>query len=943
MAKVSVKIDGDSKGAEQAIKKVKDQLGKIADNKALGGFNQIGLGFGSIKTMAGTAVEGIKKVVAAMNECAEAYRIQANAEIQLETAARNNPYLNSESVTNLKNFASSIQSMTTYGDEELLPFMAKLAAAGRTEAQIMDIMTAAADMAASGTMSLESAVNALNGTYQGNVGLLGKQISGVKSLTKEELANGDAVKLVAEKYKGMAEEVAKATGSTKQLKNAWGDFKEHLGSGFEAIIAPINRGITSILSSVNNTISGLKEAQRQAKIYKQIQNGDISGVDSSQTKAAKDVAGVKKVTAASWLAENRNDVVDSFAQLSMDDEGKAQRVITPWGSWGNERDMWQDLNTIAAAMKKEKEARTAAENMWVKRGEQLPVAFQKYLDALVQYNESMDEWNNANAAHNKKLKEEQEAEQKRLAEEWRDEVNEAVAKAKSKVSAVNSLAALDEKAGRKWSDAELAQKLDDAYYEAYKSLLEQSTDAAKMEQEASVKEFAALAQQAKTNAQKYNVKTTASTSSTDKSETPKDIIEEAVKAYAATQQELLGKQNMTGKFEAGSRETTEFLYDSLYKILEKIVKENPNAIQISESGNLQTATGDQRLVDLLEKFNDLASSMRGYENEDERNAKLNELFDRIGDTLAGESEPLSVQLERQKEALEKFASEVSDLYDKDSKERVAIAVNTADALSELEEQITKAKRAESEERRRIAMEEAQTMLSYIKQYTDKSAELINYLADLNMQVADAEKAQKIADLEEQYEQGIITETEYAEKQKQIDKETAEAKYKAEMWQWTSNIAQMAVSGAQAVLAALSTQPIYAGIAMAGLVGAMTAAQMGVAIANKPKAPSFAQGGIVPGSSWSGDKVQANVNSGEMILTRSQQADLWKRLNSGQSGWGSVAVNNYLGNQANIRTKRDGNGLTVDVLDAHINHTMSHGGYDAGFAGREVASRGVRII
>ena len=119
--------------------------------------------------------------------------------------------------------------------------------------------------------------------------------------------------------------------------------------------------------------------------------------------------------------------------------------------------------------------------------------------------------------------------------------------------------------------------------------------------------------------------------------------------------------------------------------------------------------------------------------------------------------------------------------------------------------------------------------------------------------------------------------------------------------------------------------------------------MGVAIANKPKAPSFEHGGIVPGSSWSGDNVQARVNSGEMILTRAQQADLWKRLNSGQAGWGSVAVNNYMGGQANVRTRQDGNGLTIDVLDAHINRQMALGGYDSGFAGHDMNSKGVRYL
>jgi len=44
--------------------------------------------------------------------------------------------------------------------------------------------------------------------------------------------------------------------------------------------------------------------------------------------------------------------------------------------------------------------------------------------------------------------------------------------------------------------------------------------------------------------------------------------------------------------------------------------------------------------------------------------------------------------------------------------------------------------------------------------------------------------------------------------------------------------------------------------------------------------SFADGGIVGGSSYHGDKVLANLNSGEMILNQGQQANLFRVLNNG---------------------------------------------------------------
>ena len=463
-----------------------------------------------------------------------------------------------------------------------------------------------------------------------------------------------------------------------------------------------------------------------------------------------------------------------------------------------------------------------------------------------------------------------------------------------------------------------------------------------MKDELSVKAFAEEVKNAAKNASRY--KTASDT------EKKRDLIAEAVKAYEDAKSELIGKQNLTGKYAAGSREANEFMYEKMYSIIEGLVKSDPNLVKMGSTGVLYTDSADQRVKDLLNNFETFASSMRGFEDEEKkaeqekmRLAMLEELEEVLGMAVQNESVPLSEQLERQKAGLEVFAKEVTDLYEEGSEERLSIEETVTATMADLDKQITEAKRAESRERIQIALEEAQAMTAAVQSYVDKSAQLINYLSDLNIKAADAEKASKMADLEEQYENGIIAETDYVEKQKEIEKEAADQKYKAELWQWGSNLAQMAVSGAQAVLSALSTQPIYAGIAMAGLVGAMTAAQMGVAIANKPKAPSFAEGGIVPGNSWTGDNVQANVNSGEMILTRAQQADLWKRLNSGRSGWGNVAVNNYMGRDASIRTRRNEGGLTIDVLDAHINRQMALGGYDSGFAGHEMSSKGVRYL
>lgn len=84
-------------------------------------------------------------------------------------------------------------------------------------------------------------------------------------------------------------------------------------------------------------------------------------------------------------------------------------------------------------------------------------------------------------------------------------------------------------------------------------------------------------------------------------------------------------------------------------------------------------------------------------------------------------------------------------------------------------------------------------------------------------------------------------------------------------------AEVVNAGAK-VMSAHSSIP-FVGIAL-GLAG------VAAIIAAMSSMPHFATGGIVPGTSFTGDKVPALLNSGEMILNGAQQGNLFKILNGG---------------------------------------------------------------
>ena len=85
---------------------------------------------------------------------------------------------------------------------------------------------------------------------------------------------------------------------------------------------------------------------------------------------------------------------------------------------------------------------------------------------------------------------------------------------------------------------------------------------------------------------------------------------------------------------------------------------------------------------------------------------------------------------------------------------------------------------------------------------------------------------------------------------------------------TANSAAAASGAAASVSSIPIVGWIMAGAAVASVIAAIASA------------PKFATGGIVPGTSYYGDRVPIMANSGEMILNKMQQGNLFRMLNEG---------------------------------------------------------------
>lgn len=804
MAKrATIKVTSDIKSAESGIDKLTSELNKFAkNNQTLNSLSKLNGAFQLTKGVVGgatsalrTGTEVIKKVGAEMERLTEAANVQIKAETQLAQAAKNNPYLDDNSVRQLKNYASELQALTAIGDETTIPLMAQLATAGRTQAEIQDIMSAALDVSASGTMSLESAVKNLNKTFSGLSGELGESIPEIKNLTKEQLKNGEAVKVIASQYKGMAEEVANATGSLEKMEGARGDFEEQLGmitkptvDGWHNFWTAVYQKGTDIISKLNGKLDEFADKAMQKKI----------------TKKLNEFGEINYEHIMNEVGNAYNNDLSDYAVNRIIQKSVASQTLS-------------QLEATKAFLENEKALALTEDTI------------EKKIYDIVKI-----KYDSAKAAADE-LKAEQERQ-----EQLRKEQEEAERARKAKQDA----------------EKETAKALQNRRDEL-RAEYQQSIDSIKTQIETRRAMGEAVSEE----------------------EENQLLLNAAMSAYIKMYSDPAfdRSQTKTGMWE-GEQEQRNYI--------QALADKAKVAVEIE---------------DLKKKSDEILAEATKYVSKDS-DVKLS-------DSIKTEIESLKQYMENTELSAEQYEA-------------------LTQRKIELEQLFTEVVKKESEERAQKTMEDVAKVTEVVTNYVDKFAEITNGITSLIRQNNEVENEEAMTALSEQYTNGIISYEEYCEKKKALDKKAAQEEYKLKMWEWTASFLQATANIAQGVAKALAEGGPYAGPILAALIGASGAIQIATIVANKPKPPSFATGGIVPGTSYSGDKVQANVNSGEMILNAQQQANLWKMANGAAGGNGAVVnmpVNIQNNTAASVKTQLNPDGLMI-LIDKHINAEMAKGTY-----------------
>lgn len=827
----------DTAGLDKGLKEVKSKVNNTAKDMGKGtkatnalktAFNETGGAasnftskMGSLASSAGpvaagltVAVMAVKKFIEGLKAANEAFKVQEKAEKALQKAAENNPYLQKESVQRLKEFASGLQEISNYGDEGTLDIMAQLASTGRTEAEIMKIMGAAADYAAAKHIDLKTAAETLNSTYSGMAGTMGRQIAEIKDLTDEQLKNGDAIDLIAGKYKGFAKEAA---DSGTQAKNAFGDFMESIGKIANPMFEALNQ---------------------KAKSFWQSLTDGMNSFEALLEKASRKWGGLKE-----WTDEGVAKINSTFRNPETGEKKGGEKYQS--------KEYLEEL-------KQELELRKAINGEWTKKERNAYIIIKDELE--IRKNEAKEAEKAAKAAQAKATAEAKAAEAAKNADKAAEDSDKKLKE---------SLYALEVEAKAK-GQAVSAQDIYNVYLNSYIDLLTKTNGLIKEGYPIEQKRLGQLKE-----------------------------AEKAAKAAADTEKKLAAAikltQEATETINSIKREMTPA--DYLQKELKALDDIKRKIKEATEEEIKQTQKGEKNILNREELLKGLAEAEKSIIDE-----KVN--------AIAG----------KEQSWWDKHVNKQADLL------KMKQALADSEVLSE-EEKYEKMKQLDEAYLQSKAAQTAE-LLTLVQGYVDRSVSIMNQAANLMLETSKNQATAEQAQLEMKYLKGEMSEEEYNKKLTESKRKAAKEQYKIQMWQWSVSLLQAMTNMAVGISQAIS-KGIPLGLIEAPIVAAAGAVQIASLMASKPIPPSFSTGGIVGGSSYSGDNIAANLNSREMVMNMSQQKGLWDFINGGSGGKGAapnIVINNSASNIATAQPRLTRDKIEI-MIDARVNESLKNGRYN----------------
>lgn len=185
------------------------------------------------------AVNKLKQIPAAIMSSIEAFGQQEMAVQKLAAAIRSQGGSVSEVLPIMSAFASEMQRITTYGDEQVLAMQAMATSMGVNSDQMQGVIKSAIGLASALNMDVMTAIKAASAAVQGKTTMLQEYIPALAKCKTEEEKLATVQKLSASGFAQAKAEAETTAGKLKQAANAWGDLAEVAGGTFAPVAVDV--------------------------------------------------------------------------------------------------------------------------------------------------------------------------------------------------------------------------------------------------------------------------------------------------------------------------------------------------------------------------------------------------------------------------------------------------------------------------------------------------------------------------------------------------------------------------------------------------------------------------------------------------------------------------------------------------------------------------------
>ena len=214
------------------------------------------------------AYAGFSKIIDFSKQCISACETQVKAEARLEQLMMNVKGTTLANVDAMKKYAGELQGITTVGDEATIQGASQLATFQLQSDTIKTLLPPLQDLAVSqygvsvSGDQMQQMANLMGKVMTGNVGALTRYGVTLDDTQKKILANGTEseraamlVEVLGQNFGGLAEAMANTPeGKIIQVKNAWGDMQEVIGSKLYPVLTSAFGYVASVMPTVQNAV-----------------------------------------------------------------------------------------------------------------------------------------------------------------------------------------------------------------------------------------------------------------------------------------------------------------------------------------------------------------------------------------------------------------------------------------------------------------------------------------------------------------------------------------------------------------------------------------------------------------------------------------------------------------------------------------------------------------